>query len=215
MNALQLCRWQFSHKKFCSRLSSSEVQFYTEIGPFAFLRPSLGDLGATNDDHLRLIEKRVVDFLLMLIELFSLDVTAEALRTNIGWKSATSLQRGPVDPKFQVEGVAPTNHSSSQKTRLSVSPARTAEYGVPQSSVLGPLLFVLCTADLELARRHGVEAHFYADDSQLYIFSKPSDATTAEDRLLRCLDDMAAWMKSNRLCLNPSNACFPPSRNVT
>jgi len=33
-------------------------------------------------------------------------------------KSAISLQWGPVDPKFQVEGVAPTNHSSSHKTRL-------------------------------------------------------------------------------------------------
>ena len=43
---------------------------------------------------------------------------AEALRAIMGPKSATSLQRGPVDPKFQVEGVAPTNHSSSQKTRL-------------------------------------------------------------------------------------------------
>jgi len=42
----------------------------------------------------------------------------------------------------------------------------------------------------------------------MYIFSKPSDATTAEDRLLRCLDDMAAWMKSNRLCLNPSKSQF-------
>jgi len=54
----------------------------------------------------------------MSIELFSLGVTAEALRANTGSKSAISLQRGPVDPKFQVEGVAPTNHSSSQKTRL-------------------------------------------------------------------------------------------------
>ena len=35
-------------------------------------------------------------------------------------KSAILLERGPVDPKFQVEGVAPTNHSSSQKTRLNV-----------------------------------------------------------------------------------------------
>ena len=45
-----------------------------------FLRPPLVDLGATYDDHLRLIGKRVVDFLLALIELFSLVVTAEALR---------------------------------------------------------------------------------------------------------------------------------------
>jgi len=60
-----------------------------------------------------------VDFLLVLIELFSLDVTSEALRANIGSKSAISLQRGPVDPKFQVEVVAPTKHSSFQKTRLS------------------------------------------------------------------------------------------------
>jgi len=60
----------FHAKKLCSRLSSSEVRFYTEIGRFAFLRPPLGNLGATYEDHLRLIGKRVVDFLLVLIELF-------------------------------------------------------------------------------------------------------------------------------------------------
>jgi len=107
----------FHTKKLCSRLSSSEERFYTEIGRFAFLRPRLGDLGATYDDHLRLIGKRVVEFLLMLIELFSLGLTAEALRV-IGSKSAILFQRGPVDPKFQVEGVAPTNHSFSQITKL-------------------------------------------------------------------------------------------------
>ena len=72
------------------------------------------DLGATYDDHLRLIGKRVVDFLLVLIDLFSLDVTAEALRAIICSKSAISLQRGSVDPKFQVEGVAPTNRFFSE-----------------------------------------------------------------------------------------------------
>ena len=66
----------------------------------------MGDLGATYEDHLRLTGKRVVDFLLVLIELFSQGVTAEALRAIIGSKSAISLQRVPVDPKFQVEGVA-------------------------------------------------------------------------------------------------------------
>jgi len=48
-----------------------------------------------------------VDLLLVLIELFSLDVTAGALLAKIDGKSATSLQRGQYDPKFQVEGVAP------------------------------------------------------------------------------------------------------------
>jgi len=74
----------FHTKKLCSRLSSSEVRFYTEIGRFAFLRPLLGDLRATYDDHLRLVGKRIVDFLLALIELSSLAVTAEELRANIG-----------------------------------------------------------------------------------------------------------------------------------
>jgi len=63
----------------------------------------LGDLGAMYDDDLRLIGKRVVDFLLVLIERFSLGVTAEVLRANIGSKSAISHQRGQIDPKFQVE----------------------------------------------------------------------------------------------------------------
>ena len=61
------------------------------------------------DNHLRIIGKHIVDFLLVLIELFSLGITAEALRAIIGSKSAISLQRGPVDPKFRVEWVAPTN----------------------------------------------------------------------------------------------------------
>jgi len=60
----------------------------------------------------------MIDFLLVLIEVFSLVITAEALRGSVGLKSAISLQRGPDDPKFQVKGVAPTNRSFSQKTRL-------------------------------------------------------------------------------------------------
>jgi len=78
-----------------------------ENGRFAFLGHHLGCLGATYDGHLRLIGKSIVEFLLVLSELFSLGVMAEALRANIGSKLAISLLRGPVDPKFQVEGVAP------------------------------------------------------------------------------------------------------------
>jgi len=70
--------------------------------------PPFGGLGTTYDVHLGLIGKRIVDFLLALIELFLLGVTAEALRAIISSKSAILLQWGPVDPKFQVEGVAPS-----------------------------------------------------------------------------------------------------------
>ena len=78
-----------------------------KIGRFAFFEAPLEDLGVTYDDHLRLIGKRVVNFLLALIERFSLGVTAEELRAIIGWKSAISLQWESVDPKFHLEGVAP------------------------------------------------------------------------------------------------------------
>ena len=53
------------------------------------------------------IGKRVVDFLLVIIELFLLDVTAEVLRAKIDRKSAISLQRGQLDPKFPTEDDAP------------------------------------------------------------------------------------------------------------
>ena len=72
--------------------------------------PPFGGLGTTYDVHLGLIGKRVVDFLLVLIELFSLGVTADSLRAKRDRKSAISLKRGQFDPKFQVQGVAPTNH---------------------------------------------------------------------------------------------------------
>jgi len=49
----------------------------------------------------------MMDFLLVLIELFLLGVMAEALQAIIGSKSAILLQRGPVYPKFHVKGVAP------------------------------------------------------------------------------------------------------------
>jgi len=60
----------FHTKRLCSRLPLSDLPFQPKIGRFAFLSLPLGDLGAVYDDHLRLIGKRVLDFLLLLIILF-------------------------------------------------------------------------------------------------------------------------------------------------
>ena len=107
MNDLQLYCWQFSHKETLRKTFFKWSAFFLRKSAVLCFWDPLGDLGATYDNHLRLIGKRVVDFLLALIELFSLGVTAEELRAIIGWKSASSLQWGPVDQKFHVEGVAP------------------------------------------------------------------------------------------------------------
>jgi len=77
-----------------------------------------------------------VDFLLVSIELFSLGVTAEPVRANIGSKSAISLQQGPVDAKFQVEGVAPYQPFFFQKTRLN-----DLSYGINISTDLSSVFF--------------------------------------------------------------------------
>jgi len=64
-----------------------------------------GGLGATYAVHLKLIGKRVVEFLLVIIELFAIGVTADALRAKIDWKSAFSKEPGQFGPTFQAEGV--------------------------------------------------------------------------------------------------------------
>jgi len=101
----------FTQINFIADFLQAKSDFLGEIGRFAFLRSPLGDLGATYEDHLRLIGKRVVDFLSALIELFSLGVMAEALRAIIGSKSAILFQWGRLTQNFRQKGPPPTNFS--------------------------------------------------------------------------------------------------------
>ena len=77
--------------------------------------------------------------------------------------------------------------------------------GIPQGSVLGPLMFIIYAAEvLEIIQNCGFSVHGYADDLQVYASVDPVHSASLVPRLSSCVERVNDWMAMNRLCLNTS-----------
>ena len=78
--------------------------------------------------------------------------------------------------------------------------------GVPQASVLGLILFTLCTAPLgNICHNHGIPNMMYADDQQLYAAFKATSHihyVKCIESIVTCVTDIEHWMNVNYFKLN-------------
>ncbi len=106
-----------------------------------------------------------------------------------------------------------TNRSFSVEIGEFSSSSVSITCGVPQGSILGPILFSLYLLPLRfIFESHKVSYHIYADDTQVYFPLKSGSDSVSS--LLACLEDIKNWMENNFLQLNQNKTeviLFGPS----
>ena len=95
----------------------------------------------------------------------------------------------------------------TQRTRIgsSVSLPLTISHGVPQGSILGPMLFTLYMNDLPNLVLHS-KVESYVDDSKLFLSFSAFSADDGCQKLLEDLNQVAAWCCQNKLLINPEKS---------
>ena len=161
-------------------------------------------LKVTNDILMEMNSQHAV--LLVLLDLSTAfdtidhSVLLRRLQTSFG------ISRAPLDC-FKL-------YLSARSQRVSIPGALTdslpLNWGVPQGSSLGPLLYIIYSSkSFNIIERH--LPHCYADDSQIYFSFKPDDSSSQQDAITtmqNCIDDIHSWMEHDELLLNGKKTEF-------
>ena len=95
-----------------------------------------------------------------------------------------------------------TNRKQTTRVGTSLSPSSTVTHGVPQGSILGPMLFSVYMNDLPKAIKNcSIES--YVDDAKLFLSFGIKERETALSQLTQDLNRVASWCCTNRLLINP------------
>ena len=111
---------------------------------------------------------------------------------------------------FGISGIALSwfqSYLSDRTQAVSVNGASSVpaalNFGVPQGSVLGPILFVLYTQPIsEIVSYYSLSHHSFSDDNQLYKSGKITQLPEIIHSTQSCISDVKAWMTNNQLQLN-------------
>ena len=109
-----------------------------------------------------------------------------------------------------------SSYLTARRQRISIcgtlSDSFGLDWGVPQGSCLGPLLYIIYSSKFfKIIEQHLPEAHCYAVDSQLYLSFKPDMVTSQQDAVVtmqNCINDVRLWMEHDKLLLNDDKTEF-------